>query len=260
MQTFKIAFLVVAAAGLAGCNRRAVTSAPVSVSAGASPTSSAAAPSASPSPLPAGIELTSLDVAVQELELGDGSCGASASASSAEAGSSDASGDDCEVEVGPFVAHLDAAALAGLAAGKVPQVWTATVPAGTYPELEARICAIDPSSLADESQAALAAAMGGASVVLRGTYQAPGSEAAPVPFAISVSACAEIERDVNVSVDATGAISNLTIQVDVGAWFLDASGAFIPPDTAAGAAAIAARIAASLDMFRDDDHDGRSDG
>lgn len=268
-------FLV--AATLGACSAGPKDPGRVSISAGAvnppASTGPAAPPPAAPTALPAGVVVTSLDVAVRELELDDGECLSKASGgsgSSSGGGASGASGTsgasdsgqhprECSAELGPFVAHLDAAALAAVGAGKVPPVWTATVPAGTYSELEAKLCSVDPASMHDEAQAALATAMAGASVVLRGTYQAPGAEGAPVEFAIPVSACAELERHVKVTVDETGAISNLTLRLDVGSWFLDSSGNALAPDTAAGVAAIAARIAASLDLYDDEDRDGCRD-
>lgn len=247
--------LMLAAIAAAACNAKKTGT--VTVSAGAATAASTTA-STGGTPLPDGVTLTSLDVGVQKLELDGGECAAAKAEGGSSSGSS-GSGDDCEAEIGPFIAHLDATALGDLAAGKVPKVWTATLPAGTYSELEAEICAVDPSTLKDEAQAALAAAMKGASVVLQGTYLAPGSESA-VSFTVSVSACAEIERHVNVTVDDKGAISNLTIQVSFGQWFYDAQGKLIPPDTAQGIAAIAANIAATLDVYGDDDRDGKSDG
>jgi hypothetical protein len=174
-------------------------------------------------------------------------------------GSRDGEHRECEAELGPFVARLDPAALGSLTAGSLSQIWAATAPAGSYSKLEAKLCGIDPATLKDPAQAALAKAMNGASVVLEGTYQAPGSESAPVPFRIAVNACAELERRVNVTVDASGAVSNLTLNIPVAAWFRDAKGNALAPDTAAGAAAIAANIAGSLDLYGDDDHDGRDD-
>jgi hypothetical protein len=174
-------------------------------------------------------------------------------------GSRDGEHRECEAELGPFVARLDPAALGSLTAGGLSQIWAATVPAGSYTKLEAKLCGIDPAKLKDPAQAALAKAMNGASVVLEGTYQAPGSESAPVPFRIAVSACAELERRVNVTVDASGAVSNLTLSIPVAGWFRDVKGNALTPDTAAGAAAIAANVAGSLDLYGDDDHDGRDD-
>jgi hypothetical protein len=253
----RIVPLIAAAALAVSCGSRPQKSGSLSVSAGVGPTTAAA--SASPSALPAGLVLTELSVAVRKLELEGGVCsGASTDGATLPASTASVeSGEDCEAEVGPFVAHLDQAALADLLAGKTPVVWTIPVPAGTYSSLEASVCATGPSELRDEDQAVLAQVMDGASVVLKGTYQAPSSELPPAEFTITVTACAEIERHVNVTVDAAGMATGLVLQASVASWFYDASGAFIPPDTAAGAAAIAANIAASLDVHGEADHDGQ---
>lgn len=263
MQIRKIV-AVAAVALLAACGAKKTGQVTVSAA-----SSSGGGTTASPAPvaLPAGVQITAVDVAVRELELEDGSCvatdGSSSKASrstgsSGSDSSSDDSDDECEAEVGPFIAHLDRAALDALAAGKVPQVWSAGLPAGTYGELEVNLCSVDPASLPDPAQAALAAAMQGATVVVRGTYKAPAAESASA-FTIPVDACAEIERHVAVTVDGQGAVSNLTISLNLASWFYDAAGQAIAPDTAAGVAAIAANIAASLDVYGDDDHDGLSD-
>jgi hypothetical protein len=252
---------VAAVALLAACGARKSGQVTVSAASSSASPSGGATEVPAPATLPAGLTITSVDVAVRELELSDGSCGSSSQGARAQASSSSSSDDsdeECEVEIGPFIAHLDRDALAELAAGKVPQLWSAPLPAGTYRELEVQLCAVDPSSLHDEAQAALAAAMQGATVVVKGTYQAEGAESATA-FTIAVAACAEVERHLSVTVDDAGDISNLTVSVPLGDWFRDASGQPIDPTTEAGAAAIGARIAASLDMYGDDDHDGHCD-
>src|SRR6266849_1707480 len=51
----------------------------------------------------------------------------------------------------------------------------------------------------------------------------------------------------------------LTIDVNVGSWFKDASGAVIDPTKAENQRAIEQAIRASLSAFEDDDHDGDDD-
>ncbi|MBI5066816.1 MAG: hypothetical protein HZB56_01150 [Deltaproteobacteria bacterium] len=260
-----------AVALLVACGARKSGQVTVSAASTAATGGSTTTPPPAPAALPAGVRITEVNVAVRELELSDGTCASSGDGSKVSQASRDSSGpgdssgghdgsDDgeCEAEVGPFIAHLDAAALADLAAGRVPQVWSAPLRAGTYSELEVQLCAVDPASLADEAQAALATAMQGATVVVKGTYQPQGAESA-APFTISVSACAELERHVRITVDDQGAVSNLTVSLPLGNWFRDAAGNPIDPTTDAGAAAIAAGIAASLDVCGDDDRDGHSD-
>ena len=60
-----------------------------------------------------------------------------------------------------------------------------------------------------------------------------------------------------VTVGAT--TTNLTIDVNVGSWLKDASGAVIDPTKAENQRAIEQAIRASLSAFEDDDHDGDDD-
>ncbi len=246
--------MFIAVAAVAGCAGKKAGQVTVS----AASTASTKVATAAPTSLPMGVTVTEIDVAVKKFELDEGTCAAALAKATSDGTTPPSDGSDCEAELGPFVAQLDQAALADLAAGKLPQVWTGTLQAGTYTELAVSICSFDASELADPTQAPLLASMGGASIVVKGTFMSPTSETT-VPFTIPVDACEDLERHVNVTVDSTGSISNLTFNLDIASWFYDKNGNPLAPDTADGAAAIAANIAASLDVFEDDDHDGMPD-
>jgi hypothetical protein len=70
---------------------------------------------------------------------------------------------------------------------------------------------------------------------------------------------AELAMDFATPVTVGATTTNLTIDVNVGSWFKDASGAVIDPTKAENQRAIEQAIRASLSAFEDDDHDGDDD-
>ena len=78
-------------------------------------------------------------------------------------------------------------------------------------------------------------------------------------FAFTSGVEAEIAVDFPAPVTVDASTSNLTIDVNVGSWFTDASGAVIDPTNAANQEAIEQAIRASLSAFEDDNHDGNDD-
>lgn len=65
-------------------------------------------------------------------------------------------------------------------------------------------------------------------------------------------------------VDVRGRTANVTLRLDVGAWFRDDDGALVEPGAATGdgpvAAAVESRIRASFEAFEDPDADGTASG
>jgi len=79
------------------------------------------------------------------------------------------------------------------------------------------------------------------------------------PFTFTSEVEAEIAVDFASPITVSSATTNLTVDVDVGTWFKDASGAILDPTNAANQEAIEHAVRASFRAFEDDDHDGADD-
>lgn len=150
-------------------------------------------------------------------------------------GSDDGSGDDGEHEdgevefrAGPFVIDLDTAALTGA----VTKVFDADVPAGTYREFRFQV--LPGTALQNNS------------VIVDGTIDGQAFS-----FTSALHASQKKEGSFVVG-DGT---ANITLSFDPANWF-GAAGARLDPRDPLNRAAIESRIAASLDVFQDDDHSG----
>ena len=135
---------------------------------------------------------------------------------------------DCRVHVEPVFVDLPLD-------GTTKVVFDALVPAGTYTGLRARL----------------------RDVKVVGVFTDVGGTDHAFTFTSDAEAEVEMNFATPVTVDAN--TTNLTIDVDVGSWFKDASGAVIDPTNAANQEAIEHAIRASLRAFQDDDHDGDDD-
>jgi len=78
-------------------------------------------------------------------------------------------------------------------------------------------------------------------------------------FTFTSDAHAEVSVDFATPITVGAATSNLTVDVDVGSWFKDASGAILDPNNALNQEAIEHAIRASFHAFEDDNHDGDDD-
>src|SRR6266550_8714303 len=119
--------------------------------------------------------------------------------------------------------------------GTTKVILDALVPMGTYTGLRAKL--------------------EGVNVV--GVFTDAGGTAHPFTFMSHVEAEVEMNFATPVTVDAH--TTNLTIDVDVGGWFKDATGAVIDPTNSANQETIEHAIRASLRAFEDNDHDGNDD-
>ncbi|HEU5042013.1 MAG TPA: hypothetical protein VFT84_14385 [Gemmatimonadales bacterium] len=159
--------------------------------------------------------------------------------------------DDCaEVEVGPFLVDLP------LGTPGAARAFTADIPAGTYDEVQFKIREPDD----DAADAAFRAAhpdFVDVSVRAEGSYNG-------VPFVFVSRLEAELELDLvpPLVVDGT-ATTDLTLMVDLGAWFSAADGTLVDPATAnqggANQELVAGNVARAFDAFEDHDHDGSDD-
>lgn len=158
--------------------------------------------------------------------------------------------DDCaEVEVGPFLVDLP------LGAGAARAV-TADVPAGTYDEVKFKLREPDD----DAEDAAFRAAhpeFTDVSVRAEGSYNG-------VPFVYVSRLEAELELDLAppLAVDGSGT-TDLTLMVDLAAWFGAPDGTLVNPATAnqggPNAELVVGNVDRAFDAFEDHDHDGSDD-
>lgn len=169
------------------------------------------------------------------------------------AGDDDDGDDDCaELELAPSVVELPVN-------GTVVDELSVAVPAGSYSALEARMRPIRDNGGRGHGSAAFLLAhpdLEGVSVLVEGTFN--GS-----PFTFTSDVSTGAEQTFAPPLDVGDTPLNLTVQVDLAAWFASSSGGLIDPRTATAgtedARLIAANIKRSFRAFRDDDHDGHED-
>lgn len=159
--------------------------------------------------------------------------------------------DDCEkFEVGPMLLDLPLD-------GQVEQVMAIDIEPGTYRELEFEIHKVTD----DAEDAAFRAAhpdLVGTSIRVRGTYNGD-------PFSYTTDLDVEQEFDLSPAlvVDENTASINVTVLLDLDAWFRDGAGNLVDPATGnkgeANEGMIKENIKQSTEAFEDDDHDGDDD-
>jgi hypothetical protein len=192
------------------------------------------------------IILRSVEVVLREIEL-----------KRVEADSCDSvmGNDDCEeFEVGPVLVALPLGTVA------TETMINVNAPPGQYNELEFEI-----HKPGDSDDAAFIAAhpdFNGVAIRVTGTYSQSGTRSAFV-YTSELDARQEIELAPPLTVSA-GAGTNVTLRLDVSTWFLNAGGtALVDPASAnkgqPNESVVKDRIQASIDAFRDEDHDGHDD-
>ena len=189
------------------------------------------------------LTITSVQLVLAEIELTNGGTCASSGKD-----------DGCEeVELGPLFVDVPMN-------GTAKPILDASVPAGSYSELEAKLDAVNSGEEGEEGAASFLLAhqdLAGVSVRVVGVFTDGNGMPHDFTFTSNVEAEIEMAFPSPVSVDAT--TSNLTIDVDVASWFKDASGGVIDPMDVANAEAINANIKKSFKAFEDDDRDGTPD-
>jgi hypothetical protein len=133
-------------------------------------------------------------------------------------------------------------------------------PAGLYDEIEFKIH--KPESSDDAAFIAANPSFDGVSIRVTGTYSQAGTRSDFV-FTSDLDASQEVLLSPPLSV-TDGEPANVTLRIDVASWFLNAGGtALVNPATAnvgqPNEGVVKDRIEASIDAFRDDDHDGHDD-
>jgi hypothetical protein len=87
-------------------------------------------------------------------------------------------------------------------------------------------------------------------VVVNGTYRG-------APFTFSSSLDEEQEREGTFTLGDGN--DNITLDIDPSRWFVGAGGTTLDPSSTANRSQIESNIKASIDVFDDDDRDGRDD-
>lgn len=232
---------------LGACKEMGPSSQPVSLS--VSTRSASLTPQASAGPATSitigtganSITISTAQIVLSEIELSpSGTC------------STTDENDDCEeLETGPSLIDLPVD-------GSTKVILDASVPAGTYAALEAKLDAVK----ADEEEGANAFLtahpdLAGISVKVTGVFTDASNQTHN--FTFTSEADAEIEAAFNPPVTVGAGTSNLTISLDISSWFKDAGGAVIDPTDATNAAVIEHNIRQSFHAFEDDNHDGEDD-
>jgi len=135
-----------------------------------------------------------------------------------------------------------------------------SAPPGQYDKLEFKIH--KPESSDDAAFIVANPTFDGVSIRVAGTYSQAGTRNDFV-FTSDLDAQQEVELAPPITVSA-GAGTAVTLRVDVSTWFLNAGGsALVDPASAnkgqANEGVVKDRIEASIDAFRDDNHDGHDD-
>jgi hypothetical protein len=166
-----------------------------------------------------------------------------------------ADNDDCEeFETGPVLVSLP------LGTTATETMISISAPRGQYDELEFKI-----HKPRDSDESAFIAAhpdFDGVSIRVTGTYSQGGTRS-DFTFTSDLEAEQEIALAPPITV-SEGAGTTVTLRIDVATWFLNAGGtALVDPASGnkgqANESVVKDRIEASIDAFRDDDHDGHDD-
>lgn len=156
-----------------------------------------------------------------------------------------------ELELGPILVEVPLD-------GDVERVFSATLPEGSYREVEMEI---HKPSHDDASDAAFVQAhpeFAGVSIRVEGRF-----DGAAFTFTQNLDAEQEYELDPPLVVGPGEAPANLTLRVDLSTWFARADGSLVDPRTAApggaGYEVVKENIKRSFHAFEDDDCDGEHD-
>lgn len=160
----------------------------------------------------------------------------------------DTSTDDCdEVKAGPFLVDLP------LTAGATTAL-NGSIPAGTYRELEMKIHK-PTSTAADQAFVTANPNFADASVRVEGTYNGKA-------FVYTSKVTTQIEREFNPPITLDADNKNVTIKVNLAAWFMNGT-AVIDPTTAnpgqPNESLVNNNIQRSFRAFEDDDKNGHDD-
>ena len=185
------------------------------------------------------IVVTKAQMVLDEIEL-------KASTTSCDAAASTADRDCSELRLDPVLVDLPIDAMTQLDLG-------ALVPDGTYQALEFKMDAVE-SGEHPAAAAFLAAHPGFQNVAVRieGTFNGE-------PFVFTSHEDAELELLFSPPVTVGAGSANVTIKLDVAAWFKDSLGNVVDPRDSNNASIIMNNIKRSFHAFEDHDRDGEDD-
>ena len=137
-----------------------------------------------------------------------------------------------------------------------------TVPPGTYTDFEGKVRVVQSADAGGAAFLAANPTFTGVSVHVEGTYTPSGGS--PTNFSYNGTANAELELAFSTPLVVDGSNPmNITVNVDLGAWFMDGSGSLVDPATAgtggANESMVARNIHQSFEAFEDENHDGHDD-
>lgn len=245
-----IAAAILSATAMAACSDATSAGArrPLSLSFSTAPAAAASA-TGTAAAVADELVITSAQVVMSEieLELGGASCADSSSSSSGSGSSDD---DDCpEIKSGPVLVSLPLQ-------GAATTALTVAVPAGTYRELELKIDAVESGDRGGPAFLTANPAFRGVSVRIEGTFQGQ-------PFVYTSDIDEELELHFNPPLVVDGSNNNVTVSIDIAAWFRRIDGSVIDPRTATrggvNESQVEENIKRSIRAFEDDDRDGHSD-
>jgi len=173
-----------------------------------------------------------------------------------ECDSVEGNGDCDEFEVGPFLVALP------LGTTGTETVVTIDAAPGMYDELGFKIHKPEDDSAEDDAFLAANPTFARISIRVTGTYSQAGTRSN-----FTYESDLNAEQEVLLSPPLTvseGQPVNVTLRIDISTWFLNAGGtALVNPATANNGQpneqVVENRIQASIDAFRDDDHNGHDD-
>lgn len=193
------------------------------------------------------IELSSADNANCTAEPGDALV--SGSVANADGGSGSDEGECDELRADPAVVDLPVDA-------SVTTSFVSTVPAGTYKAFEAKIHVVNGTDPLSTAFLTANPSFAGVSAHVEGTYNGTA-------FTYDGHARAKLELAFDPAVTVLTSGINITVNVDLGTWFVDGTGALVDPTTAntggANEMLVNHNIHESFEAFEDDDHDGHED-
>ncbi len=192
------------------------------------------------------IILRSVGVVLREIEL--------KRVEAAACDSVEGNGDCEEFEAGTTLVALP------LGSTATETVVAVNAPAGMYDALEFKIH--KPESSDDAAFIAANPNFDGVSIRVTGTYSQAGTRS-DFTFTSDLDASQEVSLSPPLTV-SDGQPANVTLRIDIANWFLNAGGtALIDPASAnkgqPNEGVVKDRIEASIDAFRDDNHDGHDD-
>lgn len=253
--------LLGAALAMAGCSDVTSPGAPRTLSLSVAATAAPTADGISARPTPVGLEqkdsvhtlvITDVQLVVRRIGVARADTVCSSGDDDGEHEDDWHRRDGCEeLELGPVLVNVPLD-------GTVDPVFSVPLPEGTYRGVELQI---HKPSLHNEADLAFLREnplLEGVSLVADGTF-----DGQPFTFVQRIEARQRYVLDPPVVVTADGQPTNLTLHLDVAAWFDDHHGGLVSPVTAnrggENEGLVRANVLRSLNAFRDDDRDGARD-